>query len=581
MNIIDKERQEREWKRNFHLNFSPMYAMFAWSIIFAIAVCLSPQAKAEEIEEVVVVAQQVKTVKADPLKESSFIRVLLPAHTWTAGGDGAFQGYNERGAQTVHTAVYKNGIPANLPGSAWYDFGTDLATGQKVKIISGANSVVYGSGSIAGTILIKDNIEQGVTARFGTQSHRFVSIAPTNWFQYTAMETNQDSVRNDNVEKDLYSNKNAKFNIDVQDFTITADYTDYRYDYDNCYDSNFEASNDCKQDGEKYNFAVNNEYFTLGRTHDKANYTTGDWLSYYNESSTDYLRVGDQVDLSNKLQVGYGVDASHEQYKTLTDDYDRDNYGAYLNINADFAMKYNFGFRVGNEDQNALRFGSERGPFFLNVGNSYRRPTLYELNGDGYVSANADLLPEEAIGYEIGFGVLSLFRYEFEQAIEYTPGFYEDVTTSETVTDPETGETTVITTTEQVWNAPKYYNTGAYETQGLRYAQEFGAFKVALAVTDTDQARVPKYMGVLGWNQSFGSHEFDITFRGQFNRKPGPYDGDELEDLHNLSFRYIKTFANDVDLALSIDNMLDEEVEVLPGYNNRGRQFMLTMQRKW
>ena len=92
------------------------------------------------------------------------------------------------------------------------------------------------------------------------------------------METNQDSVRNDNVEKDLYSNKNAKFNIDVQDFTITADYTDYRYDYDNCYDSNFEASNDCKQDGEKYNFAVNNEYFTLGRTHDKANYTTGDWL---------------------------------------------------------------------------------------------------------------------------------------------------------------------------------------------------------------------------------------------------------------------------------------------------------------
>ena len=63
MNIIDKERQEREWKRNFHLNFSPMYAMFAWSIIFAIAVCLSPQAKAEEIEEVVVVAQQVKTIK--------------------------------------------------------------------------------------------------------------------------------------------------------------------------------------------------------------------------------------------------------------------------------------------------------------------------------------------------------------------------------------------------------------------------------------------------------------------------------------------------------------------------------------
>jgi len=554
-----------------------MYAAFVWMILFSIAVCLSPQAQAEEIEEVVVVAQQTKTVKADPLKENSFIQALLPGHTWTAGGQGAFQGYNERGAQTVHTAVYRNGIPANLPGTAWYDFGTELVTGQKVKIISGANSVVYGSGSIAGTILIKDVIEKSATASIGTQSNRYVSIAPTNWFQYTAMEINQDSVRNDNEEKDLYTNRNAKLNFDVQDFTITMNYTDYRYDYDNCYDSMFEASNDCEQDGEKYNVAINNEFFTIGRTHDKAEYYTGDWISYANESSTDYLRIGDQLNLSNKLQVGYGVDASHEQYETLTDDYNRDNYGAYLNINADFAMKYNFGFRVGNEDQNALRFGLESGPFFLNVGNSYRRPTLYEVNGDGYVDANLDLLPEEAVGYEIGFGVLSLFRYEFEQAIEYTPGFYEEITISET--DPETGEVTI--TTEQIWNAPKYYNTGAYETTGLRYAQTFGAFGLMLKVTDSDQARVPKYVGVFSWDQDFGSHNFNITYRGQFERQPGIYDGDELEDLQNLSFRYIKTFANELELALRVDNLLDEEVEVLPGYNNRGRQIMLTIQRKW
>lgn len=580
MNFIDKERQEKEWKRNFHLNFSPMYAMFAWSVIFAVAVCLSPQAKAEEIEEVVVVAQQVKSVKADPLKGNSFIRVLLPAHTWTAGGYGAFQGYNERGAQTVHTAVYKNGIPANLPGSAWYDFGTDLATGQDVKIITGANSVVYGSGSIAGTILIKDNIEQGVTAILGSQEHKMVSVAPAKWFQYTAMEINQDSVRNDNEERDMYTNKNAKFNFDVQDFTITMDYTDYNYDYDNCYAADFSQSNDCNQDGEKYNVAVNNEYFTIGRTHDKAHYYTGEYESYWNESSTDYLRVGDQTNLSEKLQVAYGVDASHEKYLTAGGDHNRDNYGAYLNINADFAMKYNFGFRVGNEDQNALRFGIEKGPFFLNVGTSYRRPTLYELHGDGNVDANPNLLPEEAVGYEIGFGVLSLFRYEFEQAIEYVPGFNTEVVVTPATYD-EDGNLLTEAVTENVWTNATYDNTGAYETQGLRYAQTFGAFKIGLSVTDTDQARVPKYMSVLGWNESFGSHEFDITLRGQFNRIPGPYDGDDLEDLINLSFRYIKTFDNDVDLALSIDNVLDEQVEVLPGYDNRGRQIMLTVQKKW
>ena len=572
-------RSNIDW--NFHINFSPMYAAFVWMILFSVAVCLSPKAQAEEIEEVVVVGQQSTTIKADPLKGNSFIRALLPGHTWTAGGYGAFQGYNERGAQNVHTAVYKNGIPANLPGSAWYDFGNELATGQEVKIITGANSVVYGSGSIAGTILIKDNIEQGVTAIVGSQDHKMVSVAPAKWFQYTAMEINQDSVRNDNTEKDLYTNRNAKLNFDVQDFTITMDYTDYSYDYDNCYDSSFNQSNDCEQDGEKYNIAINNEYFTIGRTHDKADYYTGEWMSYANESSTDYLRVGDQLNLSNKLQVGYGVDASHEKYQSLNnEEHSRDNYGAYLNINADFAMKYNFGFRVGNEDQNALRFGLESGPFFLNVGNSYRRPTLYELHGDGWVDANPDLLPEEGVGYEIGFGVLSIFKYEFEEAIEYVPGFNTEVVVTPATYD-EDGNLLTEAVTENVWTNATYDNTGAYDTQGIRYSQWFGNFMLTLKYTDTEQARVPKYVGVVKWNQSFGSHEFDITYRGQFERIPGPYDGDELENLENLSFRYIKTFANDLDLAFSIDNVLDEQVEVLPGYDNRGRQFMLTIQRKW
>ncbi len=557
---------------NFHINFSPLYFVFAVMVLMAI----SFNAEAEEIEEVVVVAQQSKTVEADPLEGTSLIRVLLPAHTWTAGGQGAFQGYNERGAQTVHTAVYKNGIPANLPGSAWYDFGTELATGQSIKIISGANSVVYGSGSIAGTILIKDNIEKGVTVSAGSQSSKYVSLAPSDWFQYTAMEVNQDSVRNDNTEKDLYTNRNAKFNFDVQDFTIAMDYTDYEYGYDNCWAADFSSSNDCKQDGEKYNVAVNNEYFTIGRTHDKAHYFTGEYESYWNESSTDYLRVGDQTNLSQKLQIAYGVDASHEQYLTAGGDHNRDNYGAYLNINADFAMKYNFGFRVGNEDQNALRFGLEKGAFFLNVGNSFRRPTLYELNGDSWVDANLDLLPEEGIGYELGFGVLSIFKYEFEEAIEYTPGGSNDVIT---VTYDEDGNATSTTTTEY-YNA-KYYNTGAYDTQGVRYSQMFGNFGITLKYTDTEQARVPKYIGVVSWDQSFGSHNFNITYRGQFERIPGLYDGSELEDLENLSFRYIKTFDSELELALNIDNMLDEEVEVLPGYDSRGRQIRLTLQRKW
>ena len=85
-------------------------------------------------------------------------------------------------------------------------------------------------------------------------------------------------------------------------------------------------------------------------------------MSYANESSTDYPRVGDPTHYPTNCKL-HMVDASHEKDQSLNnEEHSRDNYGAYLNINADFAMKYNFGFRVGNEDQNALRFGLESGP---------------------------------------------------------------------------------------------------------------------------------------------------------------------------------------------------------------------------
>ena len=565
-----KSKNKIDW--NFHINFSPLYFVFAVMVLMAI----SFNAEAEEIEEVVVVAQQVTTTETDPLTETHLISKVLPAYTWTAGGYGAFQGYNERGAQTIHTTVYRNGIPSNEPGSAWYNFGVDVVTGEDIKIISGPNSVVYGSSSIAGTVLIKDTITKGFTLGAGSNSHRYLNLAPTNWIQYTELGVDNQA-RNDNTEVDAYSNKNVKLNVDVQDFTITAKFTNFEYDYDNCFDSSFESTNNCVQDGEKYNVAINNEYFTIGRTHQQSEYYSGDWMSYSNESSTDYVRIGDQTNLSEKLQIAYGVDGSQEQYESLNNEkHTRDNYGAYLNINAEFALNYNFGFRVGNEDQNAMRFGIEKNQFFFNAGTSYRRPNLYEINGDGFVDANLDLLPEEAVGYELGFGVLSIFMYDFEQAIEYQPGYSEDVVT---IDIDEEGNATSTTTT--VYNNAKYLNTGAYQTKGFRYSQTFGAFGVMLKATDTEQARVPKYVAVLSYNQDFGSHNVNATYTGAYDRKPGEYDGDELEDLEKLNFGYVKTFDSNVQLAINLNNVLDEDTEVLPGYGTQGREIKLTIQRRW
>ena len=63
-------------------------------------------------------------------------------------------------------------------------------------------------------------------------------------------------------------------------------------------------------------------------------------------------------------------------------------------------------------------------------------------------------------------------------------------------------------------------------------------------------------MTVLSWDPRFWkSSNFNITYRGQFERIPGSYDGDELEDPTKFIFWIYKNLANDIQLALRIDNI--------------------------
>jgi len=74
-------------------------------------------ALAEDIEEVIIVAQEVKTKQTDNLNNTKLISAIMPDVTWIAGGYGGNILYRERGTQSVHTTVFKNGIPQNTPGS--------------------------------------------------------------------------------------------------------------------------------------------------------------------------------------------------------------------------------------------------------------------------------------------------------------------------------------------------------------------------------------------------------------------------------------------------------------------------------
>lgn len=536
--------------------------------------------QAENIEEVIVYAQQTETTQTDEVTGSRVISSIMPELTWIAGGYGGNVLFNERGAQSVHTTVYRNGVPANNPGSGWYDFGHDMVSGETVKVISGANSVMYGSGSMAGTVLIQDTIDTNITARIGSDKNRYISIAPTDWIQVTDFSVTGEA-RNDNEESDDYNNTSAKIIKDFGDFEVNLHHTDYSYNYDNCYTESFTQSNDCLQDGEKTTVSIRNEYFTIGRIEENAEYYTEDMVSFTNESSRDYFRVGDTVELSNLLTVTYGADGNREKYN----EYEDDNYGVFLSIDAEFVFNYNFGFRGGNDDQNAMRFGIEKDQFFANIGTSFRKPNLYEKFGDSWVAANEDLMPEEGTGYEVGFGALSLFLYEFEESIEYQNSITETVIIDFEVLDSE-GNVVTPAVTEQVYTPATYYNAGAYKTKGVRFKNTFGPVSLTLKYNDSEQVRVPEYVLVIDIRKQLKGIDYRLKYAGQFDRKPSTFDvlpeGQEyLDDLKKLNFYATKRFNNGMTLSFKAENITNEEAEIIPFYDNEGREYYLTLQYNW
>ena len=213
--------------------------------------------------------------------------------------------------------------------------------------------------------------------------------------------------------------------------------------------------------------------------------------------------------------------------------------------------------------------------------------------------------------------------YDFEEAIEYVPGYNTDIKTTEQVLDidkilnenwaisvdeentyiqcvmdPNWTENDEATfelpgchykfqeTVTQVWTAPMYANTGEYTTQGIRYANNFGPLFVSLKFTDTDQARVPKYAGVLQYSEDFFDVNFRLKYAFNLDRAPGPYDflaeGQEyLEDLNKLDLYVTKEFTNGLTLSFRAENITNEVVEVVPFYNTEGRELYLTLGYKW
>lgn len=512
-------------------------------LLLGVLILLTTPIYATDIESITVTASTTHTVTPDPTLDISILESLIP-ETTVAGKFGGFSGFNERGTQSTHTAVFRNGIPANDPGAGWYDFGHDLATGnESVKIINGPNSVLYGSGSLGGTVFINDDIKSGTTMRTGDK-HGFVTSSYQDIINITYFDTSNGSVRTDNDEEDFYKNITARLNFDLNnDWTARVNYTDYAYDFDQCWNNWGIATNDCAQEGKKGTVSLRNDSTTFG----------------YSFNDADYFALADKT-WTSKATRYY---ADHRQHVWLFDTpvlfgttIDREEYAGNHQTNVAIygVVKYD-SFELGSrvtQDASVFRIGYELSKFFANVGTSFSSPSLYQIYGDSWTLSNSNLKPEEALGYEVGYANLSFFKYTFAQGIDY----------------------------DFVNN--QYVNIGKYKTRGARYTDRVQLLenfwmRFDIGYTDSDQPRIPKYKFVVTSNYEFDNYIAKLTYTGLFNRKSSIYDTSEIEDITSFDLSIQRQFLKNVLLSFTARDILNREFEVVPGYGAGGRQLFLAL----
>lgn len=505
-----------------------------WALIFAL---LTTTATAEEVEEVIVVGAYIVEGNADVEYDDTLLESIMPTKSYVAGGPGAFQGIMLNGTDTKHTAVYKNGVPVNDPSSGWFDFGTELITGQNTKLISGPNSVQFGSGSMGGVVLIEDDLKQRefISKIADDKTFLFTSI---DGFQLAHYKGTNGSVRSDNTENDWYENTTAKFGGDVNGWSIRAEYTDYNYDYDNCWMPDWSVSNICNQDGEKTFLSVRNDIVTIGYMSNDATHNTGfelDTERYY---------------LDATVYQGYGMELGLTGQKETYNELDRDIGSVWFTWTDDRGISVGLRYE---EDAEIIRVGYETDVVKVSVGNSYRRPNLYEENGDDWVAANPNLLPEEGIGIDVTWNKFSAFYNEFKEGIDFDMSAYQ------------------------------YVNTGSYDAYGLKFMNQWvtntGSFFFSTTYTQTDKIRVPDWMTKISyWTAGrIGSIPWtaEVAYISELN-KGADFDGREIDDVDNIDLRWSIQPTPKSTLMFAINDVLDNNFEVLPDYPAGGREFTLS-----
>jgi vitamin B12 transporter len=541
-------------------------------------------------------------------------------------------GYYIRGGRNRQTAIYIDGVPVTDASGVNLEYDIRLLSVdqiEKIEIMKGASSTLYGTGAATGVINItlkKSAVKEisGIAySSIGTQNSSETSKTSAQDFNQgfsvngtvdkisymTSLNSTEtkgmSEAAGENFEEDTFSRVNVLqkigFKVNNQlSFEFFGNYDRVKNAFDNAFNGTITNSDDLNNNSlseqfrigflpkykyRKGEFAINAGASTIERTVkmtnswtnaiDTFNYSSRtasiDAFNKYNFSKQLYLVLGIQYQYFDMTQNDAYTDVTREGAKfNLLDPYAtlvfHSNFGLNINAGTRFNTHSEYGNQMVYNFNPSYSFKKLPLKILASYSTAYITPSLYQLYGP---YGNLELTPEENATAELGFETL-LFA---NKVTINSVAFYR-------------AERNTIGFASNYINIDGTFNAKGTETS-IRYAVSkkinlSGNYTFTQVEAQLDRL-IPKHKANIDFSYKWNRGTFGMQYQFVDQRKDTYYDSNiwATQAVNLAAYQLVNStisydlFSNRLQLFGAVTNIFNEDFQEVIGYNTRGRNYKL------
>ena len=509
-----------------------------------------------------------------------------------------------RGADSSFTLIIVDGVEysdrSSVGGSSVLDH-IDLSNVEKVEILKGSQSVLYGSDALAGVINITTKAPDGTSEALGSLSYgsyknKRASFTAKNAGQrvnYTMGLSVQDvegiSSYNENrtvmAERDGYNNLTGSFKANTQiskkdllQFSLRGVKAESDFDASTADKLDYVSRDSQIISKVDYRYKVSDSWTPkLSVSHNKSDRLANSFSLSRLVSKINKVELESPIEINKNVTILNGLE--YEKSKASIDTIDNkknfESSAVFIDTHIKVSkLKLHVGGRWTKEstysDQLVWKVGAlypilRKTNLKVNASTGFKSPSLYQLYSN---FGNENLIPTKSESFDIS---LVQIIYSSRLELSYFTDSYDNIIDYDPLLS-------------------KYMNISKSQNKGLE-ANYYGEFKkldwklgaTLLRALNQSKGSEGKYLPrrprekyniSLGWkiNQK-------IKFISEFNyvgkRENSDFDDVVLSSYGLFDFKFNYQFSKKDSLSFKLGNALDKSYEQVYGYGTPGRNFML------